>query len=80
MPNNICVFGCNTNKKLSVFSIPKDKLLKNECLKSLDVQYLTVIHSNVDCEEHFRTNQIQKKRIYLISGEYCMLKSMPHEL
>jgi len=60
MPNNICLFGCNTNKKLSVFSIPKDKLLKNEWLKSLDVQNL--YDNNVVCEEHFRTDQIQKKK------------------
>jgi len=60
MPNNICLFGCNTNKKLSVFSIPKDELLKNEWLKSLDVPHL--FNNNVVCEEHFRTDQIQKKK------------------
>jgi hypothetical protein len=48
-----------------MFSIPKDELLKNEWLKSLNVPYL--YNNNVVCEEHFRTDQIQKKtRIYLI--------------
>jgi len=43
-----------------VFSIPKDELLKNEWLKSLDVPHL--YNNNVVYEEHFRTDQIQKKK------------------
>jgi len=40
MPNNICLFDCNNNEKLSVFTIPKGKVLKNEWLKSLEVDNL----------------------------------------
>lgn len=61
MPNKICYFGCNKLKKLSVFSLPKDDILKNEWSKSLGVDFFDSNH--VICEEHFTEDQIKKKML-----------------
>lgn len=60
MPNKFCLFGCNYEKKLSLFSIPKDKVLKDQWLKSLEVDNL--FDNEVICEEHFSIDQIKKKK------------------
>jgi len=60
MPNKICYFGCNTFKKLSVFSLPKDDILKNKWSKALGVDNFDSNH--VICEEHFTEDQIKKKK------------------
>lgn len=60
MPNLLCYFGCNKNLKLSVFSCPKNDLLKGTWEKNLGVN---LKHNNVICEKHFNCNDIERQVI-----------------
>lgn len=60
MPNLICCFGCNKTKKMSIFTCPKDVLIKTQWENNLGI----ILKKNyVICENHFIPDDIEKKII-----------------
>ena len=68
MPNNCCVFGCNSNyattkERVSVFSFPKDEILKLQWIRKIPNQNLNVTKYSFICETHFTQNEISRYHI-----------------
>ena len=58
MPNKCCVVGCNSNyattkERVSVFSFPKDGILKLQWIRKIPNQNLNVTKYSFVCEKHF---------------------------
>lgn len=60
MPNLFCFFGCNKNSKLSVFSCPKNDVLKAQWETNLGIK---LKNNFVICENHFDSNDIERQVI-----------------
>lgn len=58
MPNKLCYFGCNKFKNLLIFSIPKNKVLRQKWLESLEIDHFSL--TGVVCQQHFQNNQIKR--------------------
>ena len=68
IPNKCCVFGCNSNYattevRVSVFSFPKDEILKLQWIRKIPNQNLNVTKYSFICEKHFTQNEISRYHI-----------------